>query len=428
MLKNNEVDISDFIKITNNGVEIASYVQVREALVKRYKEAYGSDIDLSTATADGVFLNNLALIINNVLQSFKNIYNNLDVNTASGNYLDHLCSLSNIQRKESTKSTASINITNTGSGASDSFAIGELILVDINGTTWVNKEVISAINSGSTVPAIFECTESGQVEAPANSIYQTLDGSYTDLVINQPNAAIVGLKQESDSDLRARRAQSTGADGVTVLDSLIGALLEISGIRDVYIYNHNGSDSSEEVTMNDTTEVEPHDIYIVVRYEDNITINDDIIGNIIYNKLTPGIRTTTPANTVLGGEPKSSTVVPKLEGSSLDLFSETFSWKKATPIHPAITITLTKLNYYDESEETSIKNNLIEYLNNLKLSTDLTTQQILVQVAQLDPLFLSTPTYSVASVSITGAQNNKYTNPNTYYNYSASDITITYTN
>ena len=90
MVQNYEVDITDFIKITSAGVKIADYVQVRAALIKRYRSIYGSDIDVSTASADGIYITNLALIINNILQSVKTMYSNLDVNTANGVYLDHL--------------------------------------------------------------------------------------------------------------------------------------------------------------------------------------------------------------------------------------------------------------------------------------------------------------------------------------------------
>ena len=65
MLQNNIVNIDEFIKLTNAGLKIATFTQVRAALIDRYKSIYGSDIDLSTGSADGIFVNDLALIINN---------------------------------------------------------------------------------------------------------------------------------------------------------------------------------------------------------------------------------------------------------------------------------------------------------------------------------------------------------------------------
>lgn len=419
MIQNNEVDISEFIKINNSGVIVASFVQIREALIKKYKETYGQDIDLSTGTADGIFINDLALIINNILQSFKNITNNLDVNVASGKYLENLCNLTNIQRKPETRSTVSIDITNSGTTSSDAFNEGELIVVDTSAVTWKNITAIPSIGAGEKISIMFECEERGQLQAPANSIYQTLDGSYTNLIISQPNDAFVGLKEETDDELRDRRSQSAGADGVTVLDSLIGALLKISGIRDVYIYNNQ---SSSDKVMKDNTTVLSHNIYVVLRYEEGTIVEDSDIADIIYTKLTPGI-SSTPFNKTGGssGEYKEKEIKQSYLGINIEYFNEIMYWKKATPVNPKITITLLPYDNWNDIEKENIKNELVDYLNSLPLSSDLYSQQILINVGQSDPLFLGKPTYSVSSVIIEGAQNGIYTNKNTYYKYTGAD-------
>lgn len=421
MIQNNEVDISEFIKITNSGVNGASFVQIREALIKKYKEAYGQDIDVSTATADGVFINDLALIINNIVRSFENIYASLDVNTAYGQYLDNLCNLANIQRKRATKSSVSIQITNRGSSPTDIFAEKELILVDTSGTTWSNVNEIPSIGVGEKISILFECDDEGQIQAPKESIYQTVDGSYTNLVIYQPEDAIVGLREETDDELRDRRSQSTGIEGVTVLDSLIGALLEVSGIRDVYIFNNTKTNSP--VTMKDGTEVPSHNIYIIIRYEEGVTVEENTIGNIIFDKITPGISTTTSSGT--DGKDIPLSIPQTWLGTKIELLDETFHWKKASPVNPKITININTFDNWNDSEKETITNNLIDYLNNLQLSNDLYSQQLLVKIAQFDPLFLGKPSYNVTTVSIEGAENGIYTNKNTYYKYDGkTDIII----
>ncbi len=428
MIQNNDLDVSEFIKISNAGVTVATFVQIREALIRRYKAAYGDDIDLSTATADGVFIYDLSLIMNNILQSFKNITNNLDINIASGKYLDNLCALANIQRKKATKSRVSINITNNGSTSSDSFNIKGLQVVDSSTKTWSNTTAIPSIDAGKTISIMFECDSLGQVEAPANSIYQTVDGSYPYLIISQPNDAIVGELEESDSDLRDRRSQSAGADGTTVLDSLVGSLLEVSKIRDVYIYNNTNEVNK---SMPDGTMVPLHGIYIVIRYEEGIEfeknsdgkIKDDTTGEIILNKITPGISTTPTADTT-SGENISCEIDQTFLGTKIDLSTLEFNWKKAIPVKPTITISLTKYDNWSDSEETAVKESLINYLNSLSLSTDLYEQQLEVKIAQMDPLLLGKPTYRVDKITIDGSSNRIYTNRNTYYNYSANNIII----
>lgn len=413
MLQNYEVDITEFIKFTSSGVHIADYTQVRDALIKRYKEVYGSDIDLSTASADGVFVSNLALIINNILQSVKAMYANLDVNTASGTYLDNLCALSNITRKPQTHSNASVIITNEGNSP---FTADSLILVDKSGVEWNYNQPVNLAangNTGDSISIIVECSELGAVEAPIGWIDRTLE--MTDLSVEQSSAANVGEEEETDSNLRARRAQSTGADGTTVLESLIGALLEISGIRDVKIYNNNTGSTQ---TAKDSTSILNHNIYVILRKLAGITVEKSDIGTLIYEKLTPGISTTEHTDSA-DGTGEEFDYIPAIKGVSgnLSIFTKTVYWKEAIPVHPTIEITIVEQEYFNEDEIEQIKNSILNYLNNLHIGEDLTTQDVLIQFASADPLFLGKITYTISSVSITGAVNNRYTNPDTYYNY-----------
>ena len=99
------MEISNFVSFTAGGLQTATFVEVREALIARYKEVYGNDIDLSTGSADGIFVNDLSLIINNILLTMQTLYSNLDVRTATGTYLDKLCALANVSIKPATYSS-----------------------------------------------------------------------------------------------------------------------------------------------------------------------------------------------------------------------------------------------------------------------------------------------------------------------------------
>lgn len=136
MPQNDIVKIQDFLRLTNAGLKVASFVEVRASIIDRYKAAYGTDIDVSTGTADGVFVNDLALIINNILQTIKTVYSNLDVETASGEYLDNLCALANIYRKQETASIASVEVTN---GSTEQTFTSDITFVDQAGTEWIYK-------------------------------------------------------------------------------------------------------------------------------------------------------------------------------------------------------------------------------------------------------------------------------------------------
>lgn len=404
MFTNTDVDISEFIKITSAGVQIANFPQIRSALIDRYKSVYGNDIDLSTASADGVFINDLALIINNLCMSIQTFYANMDVDNASGVYLDALCKLANVTRKPATKSNASLQLINKGD------AVYELtkgtIFVDKAGTEWTynGSTITLPANQTTTTTITVECSIAGPVKAEAGWINQTLLLSNID--VSQLNTANIGSEEESDNDLRDRRNQSAGAQGTTVLDSLIGSLLQISGIDDVLVYNATGSAKDAA----DGTIVAAHSIYVILRQQAGVTIDDSIIGKLIYEKLTPGISTTYTTK----DESHSYKYVPEVFGSKVETFDQYVYWKKAVPTHNSITIEIVPLDYFSTDELPTIFESICSYLNGLPLSTQIDEQQLLIQAVYADPQFKSKATYTVKEVVATNVSN-----PDTYFDYKA---------
>lgn len=404
MFTNTDVDISEFIKITSAGVQIANFPQIRSALIDRYKSVYGNDIDLSTASADGVFINDLALIINNLCMSIQTFYANMDVDNASGVYLDALCKLANVTRKSATKSNASLQLINKGD------AVYELtkgtVFVDKAGTEWIytGSTITLPANQTNATTITVECSIAGPVKAEAGWIDQTLLVSNID--VSQLDAANIGSEEESDNDLRDRRNQSAGAQGTTVLDSLIGSLLQISGIDDVLIYNATGSAKDAA----DGTIVAAHSIYVILRQQAGVTIDDSIIGKLIYEKLTPGISTTYTRK----DESHSYKYVPEVFGSKVETFDQYVYWKKAVPTHEDIAIEITPLDYFSTNELRTVFENICSYLNNLSISTQIDEQQLLIQTVYADPQFKSRPTYIVKDVVATNTAN-----LDTYFDYKA---------
>ena len=419
MFSNEKIDITDFIKITDAGIKIASFVQIRSALIDRYKSVYGSDIDLSTGTADGVFVNDLALIINNILQSIKTLDSNLNVNSASGIYLDRLCALSNVVRQGATKSKASLKVTNTRNAE---VTFDNLSFIDKSGTEWFAENVQETFGPNEVKSITVYCQSTGEVKAPAGWIYQTAQLTYLD--VEQEESAIVGSNEETDSQLRARRAQSSGAQGTSVLESLVGALLENVAIQDVYIINNN---TTAAISASDGTSIPAHAIYVVLRKRDNINITDADIGTLIQNKLTPGINTT-PSSDSTHGTPTSYNYVDDFL-SRITTAKATLYWKVAKPVAPTITIKLTALSIFEEREIEEISNTIMSYLNGLQLHTAISINDLLIQTVYADPLFAGKPTYTVKSITADNASGDaeKFI---TYYNYtkfSKSNVDSEYT-
>ena len=412
MLQDREVNIDEFISFNSSGVVIADYDQVQAALVKRYKEIYGLDIDLANTTADGVFVNNLALIINNILQSFKLLYSNLNVDTASGDYLDSLCRLSNVTRKPATKSTAQLILSTT----QDNTPIEPgIIFIDTTGNEWeLLEEGLPAyqgtpilLDIGDEYVVTVTCTQTGPIEANPNSITETLEASA--LVISQPEAAAIGSNGETDSELRARRDQSNGSHGITVEESLIGSLLAVEGIEDAYVIDNN-TDTDDENTADGTT-IKAHSIYISIRRRENVQISNEIIGNIIYNTLTPGIATNA-FNDDVSNEYATTGISKNMIYPLSDLVTylqNIVYWKECVPITPIITFDIRKGRNYSESTTNAIVQDIVDYLNTIQISKVPDTNNIIITATYADP----NAAYIIQDVDVSNAE----VNPITYFHY-----------
>lgn len=424
-LLSNQRTLQSLIKMTHAGVDIADFTEIRAAIIDRYKQVYGSDIDVSTATADGVFINDLALIINNILQSMKTMYANLDVNTATGVYLDNLCRLSNVVRKQATYSTATLILTTIERQEDlvDWYVYKNEIFYDQAGNEWIYEgpEMIFNTHEAMSVEIVVRCLTAGPVQAQPNWINASADEEWT---IQQPSAAILGENEETDAQLRARRAQSINSYGSTVLDSLAGALLSLETVRDVRIYNNNAAENWDGDLTKDGAFIEAHSVYIILRRNIEIVLdkNDALnqesstIANIIYQKMTPGIHISNGGGDVNGG----NIISYNIPSDYSQEFDEIVSWKEATPIAPPIDIEIHATQYFDiQLMSQNIIHALVSYLNNLRLSEDITTNNIIAQLVAITPIVAGRPVFTISQTSGT-----EVTNPDTYFNYSETNSKI----
>ena len=400
------MEIQNFITINSAGVITATYPEVKSALIAMYKDAYGSDIDLTNGNSDDVFISNLSLIINNILRSFDILYANLDVNSASGIYLDALCRLSNVIRKSATASTTKATIKANATTTIDY----DTSFVDESGNEWKYSGNAFSLTSGSTANVLLTCQALGPIALAENSLISTVN-----------EVAVLGNNVETDSELRGRRANAVGAAGTTVLESLSGALLSLPYIDDAYVYENN---SNASVTLADKATVAPHSIYVVTRQTMSDTVSTNQIAKTIFQKLTPGIGTNAGSST--SGTAQSVTAQSINDNNTLYSNAHDIQWKLATGVHPKITISLTAQQGYSDSVRLALLNSFISYLNALPIGTDLVPDQLISELYQDDPLFNGRSTFVVNSISIDSANTATkiYANPLTYYNYTVDDITI----
>lgn len=353
-------DWSNLIALNSKGLHIASYNEIRDSIAEKYKEIYGSDIVISDTCADGIFINEMALMFNNIFQSFKIFYDNMKLETASGTYLDNLCALSNIYRYSATKSAAQLIVTNVG----DSPIKGSLDFVDVNGQEWVwDNTDRETIEPGSKKNIIVKCKKYGEIKAKAGTIRNLINSNLA-VTIVQESDAVPGYGEEEDYSLRMRKKQYNLVGATSTLESLYNELYRLDGIEDIYIYNNN---SDSEKILSDGAKILGHDIYIAIRQRYEGVISDRRIADIIYNYLTPGIRSyfsVSSSDSVLkGGNAKNYSL--SIEGIDS---RQNIMWKEVSSTTGSITVVLNVNPSFSNETLNSIANNVKDYLNSLTIS------------------------------------------------------------
>lgn len=468
-LSNLSFSYNELGKINSNGIVTAVFPQIRDAVITEMKNIYGNDIDLSAASADNQYINMEALILNNIYRLIDNLYMQVDPFTATGRYLDILCSLTNVHRKAATASTAKlyVNVSQTPSQQPSYIELHDRFdnIWRWNNTTDLLGNVTTEFSANTPIVLEFTCVTKGEIAAERASTqvtspseinwnatnFETINGTIYHVDYAGPDTvyfkvyqnwdAVPGRNEETDQELKSRRYSFIGQNSITTISGLEAALSNYPGIDDVYIINNvtGSSQDADEVigastsTTKDNTTIANHDIYIVLRYNDNYPIESTDIAELIYNALTPGVNTT--AYIAAGsGEVDSGTDEHEDLNVSAGVVT-TVRWKKCLPMNPAVTIKfVTQLGFIGNSggDYSDLENAMIDaalnYFNNIKLNESILISDLQNVILSADSLYKGQHTFYMTDGYVgANTTQKRFMAPLTYYSYDKENVTLTYT-
>ena len=235
-------------------------------------QIYGADVNVDSNTPDGQWINIFALSNEDIEQLCVQIYDSFDPTQAVGVALDGLCQLnsSSLLRRGGTYSQVVVDVL-----CSSSFTIPGLdtstpyTASDNNGNLYY---LIQSTTVSPTTNALsFQAANIGAVQVLANTITIPVTILAGVVSINNPSGAFqTGQNQETDAQLRIRRAASTAMPSLGFNQSLYAGLISIPGVTQATIYENT-------TTVSALTVVPAHSIWVIV--EGGTTTE---IANIIY--------------------------------------------------------------------------------------------------------------------------------------------------
>lgn len=269
--------------IDANGLQIASLTEIRTNLENDFKAIYGVDINISSNSPDGQLIGIMAQNIYDVLQLLVQTYNSFSIDSAFGVILDQRVALSGIARKQGTYTQAIVAVTVDRALSLNGL---DVLIADPNaqvftvaddaGNQFFLKTTRAFVGAGTT-SLTFQAAVIGQIQTTANTIQTIITAILGVTGVNNPTTAgdTEGLPEETDPQLKIRRANSFYLQAVGPADAIRAALLAIADVSDAYVVEND--------TGGTVAGVLAHSIWVIVNGGTAAEI-----GTAIYTKKAPG--------------------------------------------------------------------------------------------------------------------------------------------
>lgn len=361
------MSISDLVFIDSTGYHYADYPTFLLYYQQQYQTIYGTDVYLGSDSQDGQWVAVQAQAAFDLAALGAANYNSYSPSTAQGVGLSRQVQINGLQRNQATFSTVDVAIGGT---------VGTPIT---NGVAQDSLNQLWNLPTSVTIPmaGTITVTATSQIVGAIDALPNTVTTIYTPTAgwqtVNNPSNAAIGDGVESDAALRNRQAVSTSLPALSVFDSTLAAVANVSGVELVSPGYENPTGST------DANGVPAHSISIVVEGGDALAI-----ATAIANKKTPGTGTYgTTTETVI-----DSRGIPNV-----------INFYRPTLVTIDVAINLTQLTGFTASYKTFIQNEVAAYINALGIGTDVLFTKLYIP-ANLPDNPTAAATFDINSIAI----------------------------
>lgn len=242
-----------------NGLQIDRLADVREDIENALKEAFGDGINLGEESPFGVITGIMAERYSLLWEILESVYQASFPNTAFGIYLDELSAFNGVIREPATKSAVDLTFqrsTDTGTG-DVTIPIGTQVTASGASTVVWTTEVLGTIDSlvETTVVQAF-ADDFGPIGALAGTLTVLVSTPAEVESVTNLNDAELGDDEETDSELRLRRATQLGQSGTATDSGIRSAVQLLDDVRSTAIVVND--------TDNTVGDLPPHSFEVYV--------------------------------------------------------------------------------------------------------------------------------------------------------------------
>ena len=261
--------------ITNSGIQSISLNEYREAFNDAYQEALGSDLSVEADSPQGQLIGIDALNASQIDDVIVQLFNALNIFSASGNQLDAFGILFGIPRLNATRSTVVATLTGVE---------GTIIPAGSQAKTTNNDIFVASDNItipvGNSTSGNFIANEAGEIAIDANTLTQIVTPITGWETIDNSANGIPGTNEESDNVYRTRIFNTLAKNAAGIVASVEANVLALDGVESV---NVKENDKNVNVIVQNV-ELLPHSIAVIVEVDSIDPATNQEIAEAILNK------------------------------------------------------------------------------------------------------------------------------------------------
>lgn len=266
--------------LDSTGLTLATKTELIANFTTMFQQIYGADINLDSSTPDGQLVNIMVQTVLDVQDLCQQIYNAFDPDNAIGNILDQRVSINGIQRQAGTFTITPITVVTSQSVnlyGLDQTAQAIYTVADSAGNQWQLQSTQLGVAAGSHAFNFQAALPGAQLTIPNTITVQITVVLGVTSVNNPTTYTTLGINEESDAQLKIRRAKSVSLASQGYLAGLLAALENINGVTSAFVYENN-----TDITNSDGTK--SHTIWVIVAGSGAAAS----IANAIYTKRNAG--------------------------------------------------------------------------------------------------------------------------------------------
>lgn len=333
--------------VTDQGFRKKGYEEILESMQERAKQLFGNDVNLSSASPLGLFMRLFAWSLSLIWSVAEKVYNSAYIGSASKQSLDYVVQNLNIKRFGPQPATGNITIYGT---PGTNIPVGFAVRTDDDSAIVFKTKYDSTIGSDGSVSIPIEAESAGsKANVPANTITQVVNPASGIDSVNNPEKTDFGRDRESDYELRQRYYSQLGQNSTDIIQAITSAILDL-GVKQVKVFENDSM-------VTDELGVPAKSIFAVVWGGDNQEIAEAIFT------AKPG-----------GIQAYGDTYVP-IEDIGGNIHQIGFS--RPNVVDTYYTIDIQTNNEYPVDGDSSIKQGIVDYIEELIIDDDVTHSKII---------------------------------------------------